>query len=41
LEAGRLWFGDPRRLERLCAFLRRGGCVVEQCDEWTVLSRRT
>jgi len=36
---GRLWLSDPRRLERLCVFLRRGGCVVEQGDEWTVLSR--
>jgi len=37
---GRLWFSDPRRLKRLCAFLRRGGCVVEQGDDWTVLTRR-
>jgi len=41
MDAGRLWFGDPRRLEELCAFLRRGGCVVEEADGWTVLSRRT
>jgi hypothetical protein len=40
LDEGRLWFDDPKRLEELCAFLRRGGCVVEQGDDWTVLSRR-
>ncbi len=40
MEAGRLWIADVRRLEELCAFLRRGGCVVEQDDEWTVLTRR-
>ena len=41
LDTGRSWFSDPRRLERLCVFLRRGGCAVEQSDGWTVLSRRT
>jgi hypothetical protein len=40
IDAGRLWFDDVRRLKRLCVFLGRGGCVVEQDDEWTVLTRR-
>ena len=41
MEAGRLWFADVRRLESLCVFLRRGGCVVEESGEWAVLTRRT
>lgn len=41
MEVGRLWFSDPRRLEEMCAFLRWGGCVVEEDDGWTVLTRRT
>jgi hypothetical protein len=40
MDAGRLWFDDAKRLERLCVFLRRGGCVVEEDDGWTVLTRR-
>ena len=40
MEAGRLWIADVRRLERLCTFLRRGGCVIEESGERTVLSRR-
>jgi hypothetical protein len=40
MEAGRLWFDDPRRLERLCVFLRRGAFSIEEDDGWTILCRR-
>ena len=40
MEAGRLWFSEPRRRNSLCAFLRRGGCAVEERDGWTTLTRR-
>ena len=37
---GRSWFSDPRRLNSLCTFLRRGGCAVEESDGWTTLIGR-
>ena len=40
MDAGRLWFDDPKRLQNICAFLRRGGFTVEDADGWTVLCRR-
>jgi hypothetical protein len=40
MEAGRLWFDDVRRLERLCVFLRRGAFSIEEDDGWTILCRR-
>ncbi len=38
--AGRLWISNPKRLEDLCVFLRRGGFTVVDAGEWTVLTRR-
>lgn len=41
-DAGHKWLTDERseqRLQRLCAFLRRGGFGVEKHDGWMVLHR--